>query len=105
EVQPALLGHVQFGAPAVDEGVVIAVLEDGKTGRGGRGQLHQAEIDLEALEQVFRHVRQLLDIIEHGDLFQRQAEVFLQIQVGGFGNRGDDGPAQVDRDAVRLLVV
>ena len=96
---------MQLGAPTVDKSVIIALFKNTQIGGGCRRQLHHAEIHAEAVHQGLIQARQLLVVIQHFDLFQRQTQMVFERDVGRLGDRGDDRRAQVDRDPVRLLVV
>ncbi len=57
EIEPTLFGHIQFGAPAVDKGVVIAFLKNAQARRCRGRQLHHAEIHIEMLQQRLIQIR------------------------------------------------
>lgn len=69
EVQPPIFGHMQFGAPTVDEGIVVAFLKDIQVRRCSGRQLDHTKIYTETLQKFLIQVGQLLDIVHHLDLF------------------------------------
>jgi hypothetical protein len=58
-----------------------------------------------ALHQIFAHVRQLLHVVQHRDLFQRQAQSLFELHVRGLRDRRNDRRAEIDRDPIGLLVI
>jgi hypothetical protein len=70
----------------------------------GRRQLDDPQIDAKSFEQVFIHVWQLLDMIQHPDLLGGHSKVPSQIKVSVLNDRGNDGGSEIDRNPVRFAV-